>query len=150
MRTAPRPAPSRRGQALIILFGVLFLGGAAALAGGAFVTGSSSDQIDRALEREVADPTRRRAARRVVESWGKDAERFLENMQERRSELVQQFQRHDAQRAAIDALLARQDEAVDEMTRRVLDYRFELRDHLEADEWRAVFAPATGQSGTAR
>ena len=81
----------------------------------------------------------------MAESWGKDAERFLESMEERRAELLEQFEQYGSDRAAIEAMFARQDAAVDEMTRRVIDYRFELRDHLTAEEWRAVFGPAPGE-----
>jgi DNA-binding transcriptional MerR regulator len=142
MRLRRIPDRSRRGQVLIILLGTLFLGGSAALAGGVFVTGMTTKEITRALKREVTDEDRLHAARRVIDSWERDAERFLESMDERREELLEQMQRHDADRATIDALLRRQDTAVDDMTRRVVDYRFELRDHLGAEEWRAVFGPA--------
>jgi hypothetical protein len=142
MRPRRRADRSRRGQVLIILLGTLFLGGSAALAGGVFVTGMTTREMTRALKREVGEEGRLRAARRVIDSWDKDAERFLESMDERRDELLEQLQRHDADRAAIDALLQRQDTSVDDMTRRVIDYRFELRDHLDATEWRAVFGPA--------
>jgi len=130
---------------LIILLGSLFLGGSAAVAGGVFVTGLSTKQIDKALKNEVADEGRMRAARRVAESWGKDAERFLESMEERRSELLDRFEQYDPDRTEIEAMFVRQDAAVDEMTRRVIDYRFELRDHLTAGEWTAVFGSTPGE-----
>jgi DNA-binding transcriptional MerR regulator len=147
MRTFNRPRTARRGQVLIILLGVLFLGGSAALSGGIFVTGLSTKQIDKALDREVSDSDRRSAAGRVVESWEKDAERFLEGMEERRADLVEQLARHGTDRTRVESLLDRQDAAVDDMTRRVIDYRFELRDHLTAVEWRALFVPADEAAG---
>lgn len=137
--TQYRLNPRRRGQVLIILLGALFLGGSAAAIGGTFFTGRSVTQIDKALKKAIDDGPRRKTARKLVERWGEDAEKFLERTEKRKRSLLKSLQRHETSRESLDASLAEQEADLELITKKILDHRFALRAKLTTEEWAEVF-----------
>jgi len=130
----------QQGQVLVILLGALLLGGAAVMAAGVFGTGKSLEDLDKAVKKEVTDKSRRDAARQVIADWSKDVKKFVKESGSRQKAVTKLMRRHDATRPELDALMAEQSQAGDGIEQRVVDYRFALKDHLDREEWRLVFA----------
>ena len=129
---------NQRGQVLIILVGMLFLGGAT-LAAGVFGTGKSLDDVEKAVNKQVADESRRNAAGKVIGLWSSDVNGFLEQSKDRQEALARLMRRHDATRPEFTAFLSAQASANDEVEQHVLDYRFALKQQLTREEWGRVF-----------
>jgi hypothetical protein len=130
---------NQRGQVLIILLGVLFLGGAT-LAAGVFGTGKSLGDVGKAVKKQVADENRRDAAREVISRWSSDVDGFLKQTGHRQKTMTKLMRRHDATRPELTAVISEQALASDEIDRRALDYRFALKEQLTREEWGRVFA----------
>jgi len=130
---------NQHGQILIILLGALFLGGAT-LAAGVFGTGKSLGDVGKSVKKQVADESRRNAAREVIGRWSSDVKGFLKQSGHRQKTLAKLMRRHDATRPELTAVISEQASASDELDRRALDYRFALKEQLTREEWGRVFA----------
>jgi len=131
-------ATGQRGQVLIILVGVLFFGGSAAVVG-TLATGESVDEAKARIKRTVKDEDRARAAHKVLDEWHETGKEYFKAAGRNRDEILKLVKRHDATRAQFQALNGEIDTRDAKTLRDFLDFRMSLRKQMTGEEWQAVF-----------
>jgi hypothetical protein len=131
-------ATGQRGQVLIILVGVLFFGGSAAVVG-TLATGESVDEAKARIKRTVKDEDRARAAHKVLDEWHEKGKEYFKAAGRNRDEILKLVKRHDATRAQFQALNGEIDTRDAKTLRDFLDFRMSLRKQMTGEEWQAVF-----------
>ena len=129
---------TQRGQILIIVLGAILLGGAV-MAAGVFGTGRSLDDLDKAVKKDIADDTRRDAARKVIDQWSTDVKAFLKESGNRQKTVMKLMRRHDATRPNFEAIVAEQELAGAAIDQRAIEHRFALKEQLSREEWANIF-----------
>lgn len=121
--------------ALLLAF---FLGGAAT--SGALLTEDMLHDFMHRAEQVVADPVRVEAVANEVTSLHDALKAFNKVMAKSGKSLSARFKDHSAGTDDMQAELDVLNSAWVAAQSRVLDYRFNLRDQMTSEEWRAVFA----------
>jgi predicted ArsR family transcriptional regulator len=118
---------------------VAFLLGGAATSGALLTEAMLKDFMHRA-ERVVVDPVRVQAVAREVESLHDELKAFNKILAKSGKSLNAQYKNHSAGAADMQAQLDALNSAWVAAQSRVLDHRFNIRDRMTSEEWRAVFA----------
>ena len=121
--------------ALLVAF---FLGGAAA--SGALLTEDMLKDFSDRTEQVVADPDRIDAINKEVASLHDELKAFNKALAKTGKSLQGYYTDHSADAASMQAELDALNSAWVAAQSRVLDHRFNIRDQMTPDEWRAVFA----------
>jgi|GEM_PF-2109529 len=132
-----RRISSQRGQILIILVGVLFLGGGAASVL-TFVQGQSPKEMKEVVKKVVSDDKRRDAVLTVIEDWEKGKKEQEKEFKKGQEQLVEIMKRHDAKREEADRIAAKLDESIRDMDRSFLEMRFRAKEQVTKEEWEAA------------
>jgi len=137
--TRRTPRRRQRGQVLILLFlGTLLVGGSAASLGTVF-SDARIKQIRASLKALVSEEPRRKSLDGTLDRLHAESRQAASIHGDQSKKLLELMQRHDAEPADFDALLAKADALTLESRRRLLDLRFELRQQLSSGEWQALF-----------
>jgi hypothetical protein len=121
--------------ALLVAF---FLGGAAA--SGALLTEDMLKDFMQRAEKVVVDPVRVEAVAKEVTSLHDEVKDFNKVLAKSSKSLNAYYKDHSAGTAGIQAELDALNSAWVAAQSRVLDHRFNIRDQMTSEEWRAVFA----------
>jgi hypothetical protein len=125
---------------LILLVGALFFGGSAAVIG-SFGTGHAIDELQSRLTRVIKDPGRAKGAQRVLEQWKEEGKAYEKATAASRQAILKLAHRHDATRAEVEAAHRAIDARDEQTIERFIAVREALKEHLNGDEWAAVFGP---------
>ena len=121
--------------ALLVAF---FLGGAAA--SGALLTEDMLKDFNHRAEQVVVDPERMDAITKEVASLHDELKAFNKALAKSGKSLDAYYKDHGADAAGMQTELDALNSAWAAAQSRVLDHRFNIRDQMTPDEWRAVFA----------
>jgi hypothetical protein len=124
---------------LIILIGALLFGGSAAVLG-SFGTGHTIDELQARVKRVVKEPDRAQAAHRVLEQWKAESKIYEKATAQSHESILKLARRHDATRAEVDAANRATDATDAQAIERYVAVRQALKEHLNSDEWAAVFS----------
>lgn len=136
----PARRSSSRGQVLIILIGVLFLGGGGLMAG-LFAYGASIKELKSRVKHVVVDEARARAAMEQLAAYEKQMDRVQKHASGAQKEVLALFKRQDARSEEFAAAFARVDAATAGVDVEFLAVRHELKTHLRPEEWAKIFGP---------
>jgi hypothetical protein len=139
MRNDEQRVERRRGQVLIILAGMLFFGGGGMIASCSFLTGMSVKELDKRVDKKVADEAQRKGSKRTLKRWDEATQKYLGKVNNSSGRLRELLERHDATRAEIDAEFERFDVRADAFVEVALDHWSALRVRITDEEWAAIF-----------
>jgi galactokinase len=121
--------------ALLVAF---WLGGAAA--SGALLTEDMLKDFMQRAEQVVVDPVRVEAVAEEVRSLHDELKAFNQVLAKSSKSLNAYYKDHSAEAAGMQAELDALNAAWLAAQSRLLDHRFNIRDQMTPEEWRAVFA----------
>lgn len=87
----------------------------------------------------VVDQDRRAAALATLKDMKKRASTMNKQTRKSVKQLNKTLQPHDIDEAAVEAIWAEHFERVDQYNRDMIDYRFQLKEHVTREEWQQLF-----------
>ena len=127
------------GQVLIILLGVMFFGGSAAVVG-TLGTGHNIDELKSLFGRAVKDPDRARAVRELLDRWEKEGKEYFKATAESHKAIIELVHRRDATLADFRAINSEVDARDARNIDRFLDFRASIKQQVRSEEWQAAFS----------
>ncbi len=118
---------------LIALFTIYFLGG-----GSGGILDYIADTKDR-VEMVLADGERQEEALAVLKTIKKTATAHNKQVKRTAKGLQKTFRNHESTAAEIDALWAEHYAAINRYNEKMIDLRFELKEHIDREEWEIIF-----------
>jgi hypothetical protein len=134
------------GQVLIIFLTTLFIGGGASLAVGQLLTGMTLKDLERQITLHVSDPARQKSSLILLEQWKDEGKALQKEYKEQRDKLLDLLEKHDARQSEFDAAIYDTISKGRLESQRFLDIQFELRQHINADEWNKIFSTNQNQT----
>jgi len=119
---------------LIALFTIYFLGGG---------SGGMLDyiaDIEDSVEIIMAEGERQDEALTVLKAMKKKATEHYKKVKQPTKGLEKTFRNHESTAEQIDALWAEHYATLDRYNDDMLDLRFELKEHINREEWEAIFS----------
>lgn len=128
------------GQLLIIYLTTLFISGGASLAIGRLATGMTLKDLAKQIKLHVSDPARQQSSKAVLKQWKAEGNALKKEYKEQRETLLDLIKNHGATKSEYDTVINDILTKDQQYSERFLDIQFELRKHIEADEWKNIFA----------
>lgn len=123
----------QRGQILIILFGSMFLGGAASVT--TFVEGSSTKDVKKAIKKIVPDETRKDEILTLIKQWDKKHKKTRKQVKKEQKSLLKVLTSYDGNREQMQQVADILNESIDREDRVFLDLKYSMREKLTKEEW---------------
>ena len=118
---------------LITLITIMLLGGGG---GGLLDLGA----VKKEIKSVMANTEQRKAALNTLKSANKSAKAQNKLAKKSAKQLGKALSDHDVSSADIDAMYSEYHNATMQHHRDMLDFRFELKQHINREEWAAIFA----------
>lgn len=142
-KSSPTSRRRQRGQTLILIFlGTLLIGGSAAGIS-SVMGGQDMRMLRKRVDAMLTDDARRAAVEATLKSMETEAKHLASERAHLEREAFKALADHDTTDAQLDAILAQADDVNIRSRDTLLTLRFALRDQFSADQWRALFAPAS-------
>lgn len=123
----------QRGQILIILFGSMFLGGAASVT--TFVEGSSTKDVKKAIKKIVPDETRKDELLTLIKQWDKQHKKTRKQVKKEQKALLKVLTSYDGSRDQVQHAADILNESIDDEDKVFLDLKYSMREKLTKEEW---------------
>ena len=123
----------QRGQILIILFGSMFLGGAASVT--TFVEGSSTKDVKKAIKKIVPDETRKDEILTLIKQWDKQHKKTRKQVKKEQKALLKVLTSYDGNREQMQQVADILNESIDREDKVFLDLKYSMREKLTKEEW---------------
>ena len=123
----------QRGQILIILFGSMFLGGAASVT--TFVEGSSTKDVKKAIKKIVPDETRKDEILTLIKQWDKQHKKTRKQVKKEQKALLKVLTNYDGSRYQMQHATDILNESIDDEDKVFLDLKYSMREKLTKEEW---------------
>ena len=123
----------QRGQILIILFGSMFLGGAASVT--TFVEGSSTKDVKKTIKKVVADETRKDELLTLIKQWDKQHKKTRKQVKKEQKALLNVMTSYDGSRDRMQHAADILNESIDDEDKVFLDLKYSMREKLTKEEW---------------
>ena len=123
----------QRGQILIILFGSMFLGGAASVT--TFVEGSSTKDVKKAIKKIVPDETRKDEILTLIKQWDKQHKKTRKQVKKEQKALLKVLTNYDGSRDQMQHAADILNESIDDEDKVFLDLKYSMREKLTKEEW---------------
>jgi hypothetical protein len=123
----------QRGQILIILFGSMFLGGAASVT--TFVEGSSTKDVKKAIKNIVPDEDRKDEIISLIKQWDKQKKKTRKQVKKEQKALLNILTSHDGSRQAMQQAAVILNESIDNEDKDFLDLKYRMREKMTKEEW---------------
>ena len=123
----------QRGQILIILFGSMFLGGAASVT--TFVEGSSTKDVKKAIKKIVPDETRKDEILTLIKQWDKKHKKTRKQVKKEQKSLLKVLTSYDGNREQMQQVADILNESIDREDKVFLDLKYSMREKLTKEEW---------------
>ena len=131
---------NKRGHVLVILASTLFLSGGAAATITTFMEGLSAKDMKKAVKKEITDDSRKDEILELIEAWNKDKKKYDKEIAKGRKRLIEIIERYDGTREELQREAARLKEVIRKSDQGFLDLRFNAKEKITRDEWKAIFA----------
>ena len=123
----------QRGQILIILFGSMFLGGAASVT--TFVEGSSTKDVKKAIKKIVPDETRKDEILTLIKQWDKQHKKTRKHVKKEQKALLKVLTSYDGNREQMQQVADILNESIDREDKVFLDLKYSMREKMTKEEW---------------
>ena len=124
------------------MVGALILGGAAA---SLLDSGKSANELRREIGHRVDDPDRLMRLDGVIARLEKETGYYRSEHERLGRQALALLERHDARPEEFERLIASANDANARSRKALVDLRFELRQDLSPEDWRSLFATASGK-----
>lgn len=134
------PADHQRGQTVLLLLSVLFLG-SASLALSPFTQEEARQTLETALDLNVHDVDRRNASKAIIARWREHRQKIAAQQAQLQQTLMELLSEHGTEIEMVRPVIAdivKLDTLLDET---FMDTVFSLRSQLTRNEWERIFAP---------
>jgi len=129
----------QKGQALIILLTILFVG-SSTTAIGVLLTGKTIPQIKKEVSATIANKQRIKKINAVLDAWKDEVAEQEKKAVALRKEMFQLYQRHDTRADQLEKIFSKIDDLNRESIAMILNSRFALIEQMSADEWSRIFS----------
>jgi septum formation topological specificity factor MinE len=116
-----------------------FIGGGAAGIGGGALTPVAIEELSDRVEIVVTEPARSESAQSILQEMRREVVAFEEKFAASGKIVKHSYSDHAADRAEIESVLGTLNQDWERGQQRMLELRFELRDHLTREEWAALY-----------
>ena len=129
----------QQGQVLIIYLTTMFVGGSS-VALGVVATGMAIKDIEKSVKTHVQDQSRQQQSLALLEQWEDEGKALKKEYKKQRETLMDLVKNHEADKAAFDAVISEILTMDQQVSKRLLDIQYDLRQSITAEEWAKVFS----------